>query len=48
MTTNIQTLFPSFSSALLEDITANSMNCNFDSGTIMMKTGQYIKHIFNT
>ncbi len=44
MITNIQTLFPSFSSALLEDITANSMNCNFDSGTIMMKTGQYIKH----
>lgn len=40
----IHTIFPSFSSELITDIEANDSVQTFETGTIIMRTGQYIKN----
>jgi CRP/FNR family transcriptional regulator, anaerobic regulatory protein len=44
MNQNLKKLFPSFSNALIDDVNANAIDQSFDSGTVIMRTGQYIKH----
>lgn len=44
MNQNLKKLYPSFSTALLEDIQANAMEQSFVSGDVLMRTGQYIRH----
>lgn len=39
----IKKIFPSFSKELITDIEANDTIQSFESGTILMRTGQYIK-----
>lgn len=44
MNTTIKKLFPSFSNALIEDICANAIEQTFESGHVIMRSGQYIKN----
>jgi CRP/FNR family transcriptional regulator len=43
MNQTLKKLFPSFSNALIEDISSNAIEQSFVSGDIIMRTGQYIK-----
>ncbi|WP_035673179.1 Crp/Fnr family transcriptional regulator [Flavobacterium sp. 83] len=40
----IKKLFPSFSSELVKDVDANATIQSFKTGTVIMRTGQYIKN----
>ncbi|MBP4138584.1 Crp/Fnr family transcriptional regulator [Flavobacterium geliluteum] len=44
MQNSIQKLFPNFSSELISDIEKNASEQDFKAGTILMRTGQYIKN----
>lgn len=44
MNANLSKLFPSFSAALVADVNDNAIDKQFESGDVIMKTGQYIKH----
>lgn len=44
MNQNLKKLFPSFSNALIDDISANAIEQSFESGHVIMRTGQYIKN----
>ncbi len=44
MDQNFKKLFPSFSNALLEDISDNAIDKSFVTGEVIMRTGQYIKN----
>lgn len=44
MNQNLKKLFPSFSNALVEDINANAIDQSFETGHVIMRTGQYIKN----
>ncbi len=44
MNQTIKKLFPSFSNALIEDISANATEQAYEAGTVVMRTGQYIKN----
>jgi len=44
MTDEIKKLFPSFSNSLLDDIEKNAVFQAVDAGTVIMRTGQYIKN----
>ncbi|WP_281336060.1 Crp/Fnr family transcriptional regulator [Flavobacterium eburneipallidum] len=44
MNQNLQKKFPSFSTPLIEDISANAIEQSFNAGHVLMKTGQYIKN----
>jgi CRP/FNR family transcriptional regulator, anaerobic regulatory protein len=44
MNQNLQKHFPSFSNALLDDITANAIRKSFIAGDILMRSGQLIKN----
>jgi len=41
--TAIQTVFPSFEKSLAAEIEQHAMIKNFEEGTVLMRTGQYIK-----
>ncbi len=43
MNDNLKKLFPSFSSTLIEDIVGNAIDQAISAGTVIMRTGQYIK-----
>lgn len=40
----LKKIFPSFSNELIQDIKANEIIKTFDTGEVIMRTGQYIKH----
>jgi CRP/FNR family transcriptional regulator len=44
MSTHIKQTFPSFSNSLLEQIDQNAKEQVFPAGTVIMRTGQYIKN----
>lgn len=44
MIEDLKKLFPSFSNALAEDISAQAVEKSFSSGEVIMRTGQYIKN----
>lgn len=44
MPEQLKKLFPSFSIELIQDIKANEVIKNFNSGEVIMRTGQYIKN----
>ena len=44
MIDSIKTIFPSFSNDLITDIQVNDAAQSFESGSIIMRTGQYIKN----
>lgn len=44
MNQNLKKLYPSFSTALLEDIQANAIEQSFVAGDVLMRTGQYIRN----
>lgn len=44
MNQNLKKLYPSFSTALLEDIQANATEQSFVAGDVLMRTGQYIRN----
>ena len=44
MNTTLKNLFPAFSSVLIDDINKNATEQSFESGTVLMRTGQYIKN----
>lgn len=43
MNQTLKKLFPSFSNALIEDISSNAIEQNFVTGDVIIRTGQYIK-----
>jgi CRP/FNR family transcriptional regulator, anaerobic regulatory protein len=43
MITKIKKLFPTFSNLLIDEIIDNSMTNSFKAGSVLMKTGQYVK-----
>lgn len=44
MTNEIKKIFPDFSTELIEEIVANSSVKSFESGSILMRSGQYINN----
>lgn len=44
MNTTLKNLFPAFSSVLIDDITTNATEQSFETGAVLMRTGQYIKN----
>ncbi|MWB96079.1 helix-turn-helix domain-containing protein [Flavobacterium sp. GA093] len=44
MQNSLKNLFPNFSNELLSSIAENATEQDFESGTILMRTGQYIKN----
>jgi CRP/FNR family transcriptional regulator len=44
MTQSLKILFPTFSNDLIDDIQANDSFQSFETGTIIIRTGQYIKN----
>jgi len=44
MPEQLKKLFPTFSNELIQDIKANEVIKNFNSGEVIMRTGQYIKN----
>lgn len=44
MNPTLKNLFPSFSNALIEDISVHAIEQSFVSGDVIMRTGQYIKN----
>jgi CRP/FNR family transcriptional regulator len=43
MNQTLKKLFPSFSNALIEDVSSNAIEQNFVTGDVIIRTGQYIK-----
>lgn len=44
MSEQLKKIFPSFSNELIEDIKTNQVIKNFNTGEVIMRTGQYIKN----